>query len=174
MLNNTPSDTGTTIPDLTEAFIRVLAKAAAVEKEPVDIGHGVHLYTSEVHLIDCVARYPEESISGVATRLGVTKGAISQTAAKLEKKGYIGKYSREGDKKTVLLRLTGRGEEAYAWHRRYHEQMDHILASHLAALTRTDREHLLALLSGLEEMFDTCPAVRESISRIPQKSPADR
>lgn len=173
MLNDpTPSDPEA-ITGLTDAFIRVLAKAAAIEKEPVDIGHGVLLYTSEVHLIEFIARYPEEGISALAVRMGVTKGAVSQTAAKLEKKGYLEKYSREGDKKTILLRLTGRGEEAFAWHRCYHEQMDQILASHLATLTQRDREHLLTLLSGLEEMFDTCPEVRKSMSGILRNPPAD-
>lgn len=174
MLNN-PSQTenSITVSDLTDAFIRVLNKAAAVEKEPVDIGHGVLIYTSEVHLIEFIARYPEESISALATRIGVTKGAVSQTATKLEKKGYIKKYSRYGDKKTILLCLTERGKEALAWHRRYHEQMDHILASHLTALTGTDREHLLTLLSGLEEMFDACPKVREKMSSVLQNNPAD-
>lgn len=163
---NEPSPEGAdgTTSDLTDTLIRVLAKAATVEKEPVDIGHGTLLYTSEVHLLDMAARHPDEGISALGGRLGVTKGAISQTAKKLEIKGYIEKYSQNGDKKTIFLHLTERGEEAVAWHRRYHEAMDHVLTGHLASLTSADREHLLMLLHGLEEMFDACPTIRKSIA----------
>lgn len=172
MLNNSsPPASDVVVSDLTDTLIRVLAKAAAVEKEPVDIGHGVLLYTSEVHLLDMVARHPEESISGLGGRLGVTKGAVSQTAKKLETKGYIEKYSPKEDKKTVLMRLTDRGEEAVAWHRRYHKAMDHVLTGHLASLTPRDREHLLMLLQGLEEMFDACPAIRRSIALTEPSGP---
>jgi DNA-binding MarR family transcriptional regulator len=101
---------------------------------------------------------------GALTRyLGATKGTVSQTLIALERKGFIAKSGRPGEKRSVTLRLTTQGESALArdpWNR-------------LAALTdelggKTKRR----LAKGLQELLDgelqrggrrrfgTCPACR--------------
>ncbi len=50
---------------------------------------------------------------GALTRyLGATKGTISQTVMALERKGLVAKSIREGEKRSVALLLTPKGEEA--------------------------------------------------------------
>jgi len=49
---------------------------------------------------------------GALTRyLGATKGTVSQTLIALERKGFIGKSRRPGEKRSVSLLLTPKGEE---------------------------------------------------------------
>ncbi len=43
--------------------------------------------------------------------LGATKGTISQTVIALDRKGYIAKANRPGEKRSIILTLTARGEE---------------------------------------------------------------
>lgn len=43
--------------------------------------------------------------------LGATKGTISQTLIALERKGFIAKAAREGEKRSIALSLTPKGEE---------------------------------------------------------------
>jgi DNA-binding MarR family transcriptional regulator len=43
--------------------------------------------------------------------LGATKGTVSQTVMALERKGYIVKAGRPGEKRSVILTLTAKGEE---------------------------------------------------------------
>ena len=165
MLNNPDeADSASRAIEILDIIVRVVNKAAAIEKEPIDIGHGVLLYASEVHCIDVAGRYPDENVSQIAVRLGVTKGAVSQTAKKLEEKGYLARVNREGDKKTVLLQLTDRGWEAFEWHRMYHESVNHKIAGELAGLNRNDIENLKKILIQLESMLDGCPAVRQTIT----------
>ncbi|MDV2481168.1 winged helix-turn-helix transcriptional regulator [Methanoculleus sp. Wushi-C6] len=159
-----PDDRTDPATEFLDRIIRVLNKAAAIEREPVDIGHGVLLYPSEVHLIDVAGRYPEEGVSDLAARLGITKGAVSQTAKKLEEKGYLERVRREGDSKAVLLRLTGRGDEAFAWHRAYHAAVNRRIAEEIG---RDDADRLMAVLARMEEILDECPAVQaETIRRF--------
>src|SRR6266540_3826854 len=48
---------------------------------------------------------------GALTRyLAATKGTISQTVIALERKGYIAKANRPGEKRSIILTLTARGE----------------------------------------------------------------
>ncbi len=50
---------------------------------------------------------------GALTRyLGATKGTISQTLIALERKGFVSKTVREGEKRSVVLMLTAKGEAA--------------------------------------------------------------
>lgn len=50
---------------------------------------------------------------GALTRyLGATKGTISQTVIALERKGFVTKSVRAGEKRSVALLLTPKGEEA--------------------------------------------------------------
>lgn len=44
--------------------------------------------------------------------LGATKGTISQTLMALERKGYIAKAARPGERRSLALTLTAKGEEA--------------------------------------------------------------
>jgi DNA-binding MarR family transcriptional regulator len=156
---------GPATTEFLDHITRILNKAAAIEREPVDIGHGVLLYPSEVHLIDVAGRYPDEGVSDLASRLGITKGAVSQAAKKLEEKGYLERARREGDGKTVLLRLTERGREAFAWHRAYHAVVNRRIAMEVARLDRADVEHLVAILARMEEILDECPAVQAEVIR---------
>lgn len=159
-----PDDRADPATEVLDRLTRILNKAAAIERRPVDIGHGVLLYPSEVHLIDAAGRYPEEGVSDLAARLGITKGAVSQTAKKLEGKGYLERVRREGDGKAILLRLTERGREAFAWHRAYHAAVNRGIAGEMA---RDDAVRLMAVLARMEEMLDDCPAVQaETIRRF--------
>ncbi len=150
--------------EIMDAIVRLLNKAAAIERQPVDIGHGVLLHPSEIHLIDAIGRCPDESVSEAASRLGITKGAVSQTAKRLETKGYLERANREGDRKTVVLRLTERGQEALAWHRLYHETVNRGMAETIAGFDPDAARNLRRILAELEGVLDSCPAVRKAVT----------
>ncbi len=151
--------------EIVDLIARLLNKAAAIEREPVDIGHGVLLHASEVHLIDAAGRHPDESVSEIASRLGITKGAVSQTAKKLAAKGYLERGGREGDRKTVVLHLTDRGREAFAWHRLYHETVNRKMVEEIAGFDPDAAKNLRRVLGEIEGMLDSCPAVREAVTK---------
>lgn len=77
------------------------------------------LYMREVHFV--VAIGPENSISmsELTERLGVTQGAVSQMAARLEKKGYVERRQSETDRRIKLIRLTEKGEKLCSDHIAY-------------------------------------------------------
>lgn len=155
------------IPEILDLFNVIFNRAAAVEREPVDVGHGVLLYSSEVHLIDLAGRFPEENISEQAKRLGVTKGAVSQTAIRLEKKRYLERIIAEKDRRNVSIRLTSRGEEAFEWHQRYHKAVNSMVAEELAKLDEKEIDNLKKILTAVGEMLESCPEVRKNLSENP-------
>lgn len=53
-----------------------------------------------------------DSPTSLTQYLGATKGTVSQTLKALERKGYVGKTTREGARKSVRLTLTPKGLDA--------------------------------------------------------------
>jgi len=153
------------VDNIIDDLVRIMNKASAVEKVPVDIGHGILLYASEVHLIDMIGRYPDEGVSRIAFRLGITKGAVSQTAKRLEEKGYLERTMREENRKTVILKLTERGREAFAWHRAYHMITNRQMTAQLMEMQPRDIRNISDLFLAVEKMFDNCPTVRAEVTR---------
>jgi len=166
MLNDSPGNGNDTDADIFfDLWMRLFNKAAMIEREPVDTGDGVLLYTSEVHLIDMAGRFPEASLSTLASRLGITKGAISQTVKKLEEKGYLERINAGGNNKTVLIRLTGTGVRAFTWHRTYHEVINDRIIREMSDLHRKDWDTIRRILMKMEKIFDDCPETRRRITQ---------
>ncbi|NMB78970.1 MAG: MarR family transcriptional regulator [Methanomicrobiales archaeon] len=166
MLNNLPGAGGNpAAEEFMDTLLRLFNKAALIEREPVDTGDGILLYTSEVHLIDMAGRYPDENLSSIASRLGVTKGAVSQTVKKLEEKGYLERINPEGNNKTVFIRLTQAGLRAFEWHRAYHAVVNERITLEITSLGRTDCETMIAILGQIQKIFDDCPRTREQVTR---------
>jgi DNA-binding MarR family transcriptional regulator len=76
--------------------------------------HGDDLNPAQWEALRYLARANRISNSpGALTQyLGATKGTISQTVKALERKGYVGKAEREGEKRSVTLTVTAKGQEA--------------------------------------------------------------
>lgn len=144
------------VDSLIESGVRILNKAYELEKKPVDIGHGVLLYPSEFHLIDTVGKNPAENLTSIASRFGVTKGAISQMVKKLEKKGIVEKVRVPGNKKDIMLELTEFGKEAFEWHKSLHESMEIGIRKELEQMSDAETEALLRVYGHLEGMLDRC------------------
>jgi DNA-binding MarR family transcriptional regulator len=144
------------VDSLIESGIRILNKAYALEKKPVDIGHGVLLYPSEFHLIETVGKNPAENLTSIASQLGVTKGAISQMVKKLEKKGLVEKVRISGNKKEIMLELTDFGKAAFEWHKSLHESMETGIRKELERMNDTEIEAFLRVYGHFEGMLDRC------------------
>ena len=103
--------------EIIELFIRLCNKYKAMEKIPLDFGAGGLLYHSEMHMIDQIGDHPEMNITELAKSAGVTKGAISQTVTKLEKKGVVTRYKGADNEKEVFLQFTDIGRDIYKKHK---------------------------------------------------------
>ena len=87
--------------------------------ENQDYGTGELINMVEVHTLTAIEENPGVNISELANMWNRTKGAISQTATKLEKKGYIQRRKQDGNAKTVMLFPTEKGIRLSQAHNRY-------------------------------------------------------
>ena len=80
---------------------------------------GERLYMREVHLIMAIGMGAPQTMSELAQKLNVTPGAVSQIAARLEKKGYLLRAPGRGDRRQSLASLTEKGAALYREHSKY-------------------------------------------------------
>jgi DNA-binding MarR family transcriptional regulator len=144
-----------------DSLIQVVHKATFIDNQPVNLGIGSSLSAAEIHLIDMAGRFSGETISGLASRLGVTKGAVSQMVNKLEEKGYLIKIHGEGNKKNVFIELTKNGKMAYDWHDSLHKHMNQMVLTRLSQLNQEESEKILAIFLDLSAMLDLSIIIRD-------------
>lgn len=144
-----------------DALVQVVHKASFVESRPVDLGHGELISAAEIHLIDMAGRFPSDNLSELATRLGVTKGAVSQMVQKLEVRGFLVRKKDPDNRKNISLHLTPSGRKAFAWHKALHRELDQQILSFLTGLEGCDQDRLLSALSGLSRTLDRSLELRE-------------
>ena len=91
-----------------EAFVD---KILNLEKRQLHEVDGQKLYPSEIHLLLLIDAQSQLNATGLAERLGLTKGAISQTLTRLEKKGVLIKSRDPASKNGLILEFTGAGQK---------------------------------------------------------------
>lgn len=94
-------------------FAQLLFLLQRLDRNPTTYGSAGKFTPSEIHLIDAIGLEEPTLMSELATKLNVTKGAITQLANKLENKGAIERSPHPTDKRAVLLSLTDIGVNAY-------------------------------------------------------------
>lgn len=147
--------------DLTDSLIRVIHQAVIIEKTSVDVGYGDHLSASEIHLIDIAGRFPEEKLSEIATRLGITKGAVTQMVQKLEKKGYVCRVRSKENKKTVFLELTPTGIQAYRWHIDLHSRLQRDFLKEISDIPEEQIQGTISILRCYEKILQRSMEIRD-------------
>ena len=140
---------------LQQTFARVIDKYSDMFERPMDYGTGDLLFPSEMDALGVVGRSPGITVTDLASGLGVTKGAVSQTATKLEKKGFIRKSKDPENMKRMRMHLTEKGELAFQYHERFHAIYDAHIRSELEKLSPKELAFLQAWFRKMEATIDS-------------------
>ena len=136
---------------VTHLFNNILGKFQAIENKPRDFGTGDLLSRSEIHVLAGIDENPLASVTDLAGKLGVTKGAISQMVGKLSGKGYARKLHSVDDKKEILLALMAKGRLAAENHNEFHKQM---FVLYCKDLSTEEAKTFLNILERIEKFTD--------------------
>ncbi len=78
------------------------------------------LSVSEAHAIEALGQHGTMNMKSLAGKLGVTTGTTTVTVDRLESKKYARRTSTKKDRRVNLIKLTEKGEKAFAEHHRFH------------------------------------------------------
>jgi DNA-binding MarR family transcriptional regulator len=132
-------------------FERIINKFNRIEKTPKDFGTGELLYIAEIHTIVAVGENPGMNITELSNRLGVTKGAVSQAIAKLEKRNYLQRVKDLNNERNVLVELTDKGKIVLKAHEAVHEDF---CSNYLKGITFGQMALFNEILEKIESFMD--------------------
>lgn len=132
-------------------LLRVMSELSKFDKQTRSYGTDEHLFDAEIHMIKSVKENEGIHVTGLAELLGVTKGAVSQIIMKLQKKGMIIKDTDPRNLSRLMLRLTSKGEIAYLYHEKFHQELDDLVNGILDKATEDKKVFLKSFLDSFEE-----------------------
>ena len=144
----------TTTDQIKKQLIQVINKTIFKEKKKIFKFKGVYLYPSEVHLMLMIRNEIDTNATEIARQLGLTKGAISQTLTRLEKKGIIRKTKDPYKKNELTLSLTAFGKKAYELCQSSQASFIEAHESYLAKLNSREKEVIFEFLLHVEKAID--------------------
>ena len=137
-----------------ERYVTLIEKVAKNNNQPRYYETDVEIYRSEIHILNVIGNNDDIHISEIARKFGVTKGAISKTIKKLERKGLVEKIIDKTNNTRTLAQLTEKGMLAYHAHERYHREYDIDMYSYLASLTERELDILNTFLAKANAMAE--------------------
>jgi DNA-binding MarR family transcriptional regulator len=135
-------------------LIQVINKTIFKEKKKIFKFKEISLYPSEVHLMLMIKNEIDTNATEIAKKLGLTKGAISQTLTRLEKKGIIIKTKDPYKKNELTLSLTGFGKKAYELCQSSQASFIEAHEDFLAKLNSKEKEVIFNFLLHMEKAID--------------------
>lgn len=139
---------------LARQWLWIINKLTFLEKNSVFPLGDLRLYPSEIHLLLLIDDGLASSVTEMANKLGVTKGAISQTLSRLARKGVIEKTKDPYNKNELTVTFTALGQEALEqyWELRASVHRHH--AGYFSTLSESEREVIGRFLLQVEAMLD--------------------
>ena len=100
-----------------------------------------------------IAEQPDLNAGEMAQSLGVSNGAVSQTLARLERKGVINKAKDPSLKNRVTAAFTESGRKAIERFEEQQASSAESFSNYLTGLTEREREAIGSFLSHVEEFL---------------------
>lgn len=137
-----------------QQILQVINKTIFKEKKKIFKVNEVCLYPSEVHLMLVIKNKIDTNATEIAKQLGLTKGAISQTLTRLEKKGILLKTKDPYNKNELTLSLTAFGKKAFKLCESAQTNFIETHEEYLSRLKPKEKEVILNFLRHLEKAID--------------------
>jgi len=96
--------------DLVNKIFETISKLTFLDRRRKITYQNIRLYPSEIHLLLFIYHIQDTNITKIAERLGLTKGAISQTLSRLHKKEIIIKETEPFQKNQLHIQFTDKGK----------------------------------------------------------------
>ena len=140
--------------DVSTQLFRLINKIIFLEKKNIFEYERVKLFPSEIHVLLSIEDKQSTNATKLATKLGISKSAVSQTISRLEKKGVIIKDKDPYNKNELILSLTAFGDKAFAQYKKKQAANRLHFNQYLNTLSEDDSEVINNFLQKVTGMLD--------------------
>lgn len=130
---------------------RLIMQLKRLERSPRSFGAAGPLTPSEIHTVDAIGCEKGILMNELAARLGVTKGATTQIANRLEAKDLVRRTPDPTDARATVISLTKTGILAYQAHKELHQKFYRKISTRL---TRDEIEIFVNCIEKLSDVFE--------------------
>lgn len=128
-------------------------KIIFLEKKNIFKFEGLSLYPSEIHLILIISEKPTNATQ-MAEMLNVTKGAVSQTISRLEKKGILQKEKDPYYKNELTLTFTPLGKRVFDRYKQMRASMGSKLKEDISSFNNNEQKVIDKFLDHMLKIFN--------------------
>ena len=141
--------------DIVERAFDLLNRISFLDRRNTfDAATGARLHSSEIHAVLAIARDPSTNATQLAEQLGVTKGAISQTLARLQQKEVVRTEKIPQTKNELRIVFTPHGRRIVENLQQWVEQRHASLFDFLGELQEGELETIDRFLAAVEDVVE--------------------
>lgn len=141
------------VRDIIQVFAQIFMKYEVLQKRPVDLGEGINLPATYIHMIEAIGKKCGNTVTALSTYFRVTKGAVSQVVSKLQKDGYLLKTKQPDNDKNIIVELTPKGWDAFKLHEQYNQSVVSELSHLTGKYTEEELQSFFKILNDLDVFF---------------------
>ncbi len=135
--------------ELVAKILESIATLVSLDKKRVVTHKGEKLHPSEVQLLMFLYHVQDTNITAIAKEMGLTKGAISQTLSRLQKKGIISKEMFPEKKNELHVRFTESGEELMNQLNKGKKSIEGKYRRYIQTLSKKEKDAISAFLDKM-------------------------
>lgn len=139
--------------EIAKQLFQIITEFVEHDSKSRRFGTDTPLYHSEIHLLAFLRDHPDLHPSEIARLLSLTRGAVSQTLARLEAKGFIVKRQDPQCCRCVLLSLTEKGQTACRNHEEQHRRYEQLITGTLENADESRLDFLHDFLERLQQIL---------------------
>ncbi|MFT4302204.1 MAG: MarR family winged helix-turn-helix transcriptional regulator [Desulfovibrio sp.] len=109
------------------ALLSLVNQFYALERQCRNFGTDVEIYLAEIQMIMTIHNAEGIHVNGLAQKLGITKGSVSEMLRKLERKGLVRKEKDPLKMTRLNVYLTAKGTIAHQSHIFFHQKLDNLV-----------------------------------------------
>lgn len=144
--------------DNNEAFAAqinfIINKLIFLEKKGILDIEGIRLFPSEIHLMEVIAGDRTINAKSMANKLGISKGAVSQTLSRLKKKGIVNKVRDNNNKNELTAHFTELGKKAVEQHHNMRASLQKEYLKYLDSISGEDKQVIKDFLKHIGGFVD--------------------
>jgi len=140
--------------ELNRLIGKIYRVSMKLEEKSLCVDKNLNLTVNELHLLECIKSNTKgdegPTISSIATELDITRPSTTVAVNKLNAKKYVDKIGCVNDGRSVRIKLTSKGEKAYAL---YHTYTNEISAALNECFSKEEIVSLEKAFGKIDEFF---------------------
>ena len=125
----------------------------SLDKKRVITHDGQKIHPSEIQLLMFLYHVQDTNITAIADKMGLTKGAISQTLSRLQKKGIISKEMFPERKNELHVQFTEKGDLLMTLLNKSRKSLERKYLRYIKSLSEPDKQVISEFLDKMNSIM---------------------